>query len=245
MKKLLFLILFLSFSNCNGIVEGFYEESNAGFNFQDFTKYVFSNLKEFNYQGGLYDEDNQVSVLDKTVGISQGTFSKTIKSVDLQNLSQNYNNNEKWMSDQTPETEFPNQNKTKDYVYPFVQKVTVNPNDKICVFGDIHGSIHSLLRNLLRLIALGYIDKDLKIKGDNFKIVFLGDLINRGSYSTEVLYLFLNLLKINPGNVHITRGNHEEYYMPTIFRLQHEIDLLYVNNPDKEDIVAKIRSILD
>jgi len=39
----------------------------------------------------------------------------------------------------------------------YVERIRLAPESKICFMGDIHGSLHSLLRNLLRLVALGYL----------------------------------------------------------------------------------------
>ena len=57
---------------------------------------------------------------------------------------------------------------------PFVEKVSVGARQRIIFIGDIHGSAHSLLRNLLRLQAEGILDDNFKLI-DNYYLLFTGD----------------------------------------------------------------------
>ncbi len=93
----------------------------------------------------------------------------------------------------------------------YVQKVVLPEGSDVCFFGDYHGSIHSCIRNLWRLVASGHLDTDFRIIKDNFYIVGLGDYVDRGWFSLEVVYTLL-LLKLAPGNwdkVFLLKGNHE------------------------------------
>ena len=91
----------------------------------------------------------------------------------------------------------------------------MNTNKKIIVIGDIHGSFHSFFRIILRFYIKGIIKKDFELD-NNYKIIFLGNVIDIGYYSIEVLYIILRLMKKNnlrDGgilNVILIRGNHEE-----------------------------------
>lgn len=67
------------------------------------------------------------------------------------------------------------------------------------VIGDIHGRAH-LLEQLIR-------DVPWDIKND--KIVFLGDLIDRGKDSPGVVDRVIQLAEANP-NIVVLRGNHEQ-----------------------------------
>tara|TARA_B110000879_G_C11149726_1_gene504040 strand:+ start:424 stop:2178 length:1755 start_codon:yes stop_codon:yes gene_type:complete len=90
----------------------------------------------------------------------------------------------------------------------FVQKVKIdNPNSKIHFIGDIHSSFHSL-GNILRDMRESFIGETMKLKSDHY-IFFTGDLLDRGPYSLEVLWCALNLKQINPTQVYIVKGNHE------------------------------------
>ncbi len=67
------------------------------------------------------------------------------------------------------------------------------------VVGDIHGD-----SNLLYLIVDLFLKKDL---ADH--LVFLGDIVDRGSHSIACINLLFTLLIKYPKKIHIVRGNHE------------------------------------
>ncbi|MFH0898646.1 MAG: metallophosphoesterase family protein, partial [bacterium] len=102
---------------------------------------------------------------------------------------------------------------------PYAQKLCLNnPEDEICLIGDLHGSLHALLVTLLNLAfdPKKYINNNFSLK-NNFYLVFLGDYIDRGHYGTEVWFTLM-LLKLAPGNwdkVILIRGNHENRDMAT------------------------------
>ncbi len=108
--------------------------------------------------------------------------------------------------------------------YPFVQKhTTLNENAKFACIGDLHGSLHSLLRILLNLYGRGYLNNDLEIVDNNFYLIFTGDLIDRGRHGTEVVYLTLLLKCLNPHNVFVLRGNHESSHAAYQYGFSNEI----------------------
>ena len=78
--------------------------------------------------------------------------------------------------------------------------ININTNgDKLLIASDIHGDFNSL-----SLVIDEFLNDP-----DNTKLLFLGDYVDRGNYSVEVLYT-LALLKIcYPGRVFLLRGNHE------------------------------------
>ncbi|KKQ48886.1 MAG: Serine/threonine-protein phosphatase [candidate division TM6 bacterium GW2011_GWF2_38_10] len=78
----------------------------------------------------------------------------------------------------------------------------------IIAMGDYHGSLHSLLRNVMRLRYLGLMDKHFRLNPD-VKLVFLGDIGGRGFYSFELWTFILALMLCNPNNIIVLQGNHE------------------------------------
>lgn len=92
----------------------------------------------------------------------------------------------------------------------YVQRLMIAPGSKIYFFGDLHGSIHAFIRDLIALIKNGVIDRELRLINPNTYIVFLGDLADYGRFGVDVLYLVAQLRIANPERVIICRGNHED-----------------------------------
>ena len=92
------------------------------------------------------------------------------------------------------------------------EKNLLDLQDPISIVGDIHGQYYDLLRIL-------------EIGGDpnNTSYLFLGDYVDRGVFSVEVI-LLLYALKINhPKTIHILRGNHECRHLTSHFNFRQEV----------------------
>lgn len=93
---------------------------------------------------------------------------------------------------------------------------------KIFAVSDIHGRFDTLLA-LLR--GNGIIDDDLRWTWDTGHLVFVGDIFDRGSKMTEVLWFIYRLEKEARkagGNVHLILGNHELLVLRNDIRYVHE-----------------------
>ncbi|KKQ49994.1 MAG: Serine/threonine-protein phosphatase [candidate division TM6 bacterium GW2011_GWF2_38_10] len=103
-----------------------------------------------------------------------------------------------------------------DVKHPHVTVLRIGNESKVCFIGDLHGSLHSLLRSLWRLVALGYLDDQFKIIKKDFYMVFTGDYVDRGRFSIEVLYTLLRLKCVNWEQVYLIRGNHEKIFLDMV-----------------------------
>ena len=84
------------------------------------------------------------------------------------------------------------------------------------IIGDIHGNLHDLIRILSKI-------KDLETSN----LLFLGDYIDRGDYSIEVLALLFSLYIKSPNKVFLLRGNHEFLNLQEDSNLKNEIAQSY------------------
>jgi serine/threonine-protein phosphatase 2B catalytic subunit len=78
--------------------------------------------------------------------------------------------------------------------------------------GDIHGQFYDLVH---------MIEKSGDPKKTNY--VFLGDYVDRGIYSIEVMMLLMAMKVANPNNVYLLRGNHESRSMTEYFTFREEV----------------------
>ncbi|MGK0189904.1 MAG: hypothetical protein ACI9R3_005723 [Verrucomicrobiales bacterium] len=95
---------------------------------------------------------------------------------------------------------------------PFAQKLTLNSASTVIFNGDLHGDIRSLVRTLGSLQERGVLE-GFELADPDTHLVFLGDYTDRGSYGVEVIATLLRLKLANPGNVWLSRGNHEDFQL--------------------------------
>jgi serine/threonine protein phosphatase 1 len=81
----------------------------------------------------------------------------------------------------------------------------VNPKHRVYAVGDLHGR-YDLLREMLKRIVEDFEDRR---DGRQLKVVFLGDYIDRGDHSREVLETLMKLASGMHLDVVALRGNHE------------------------------------
>ena len=94
------------------------------------------------------------------------------------------------------------------------QPTLVEVNKSVNIVGDLHGSIF----DLLRILKLGTPDENY---------LFLGDYVDRGSYSVEVITLLFALAVTHPEQYTLIRGNHEFSAICSIWGFKESVMELY------------------
>ena len=118
----------------------------------------------------------------------------------------------------------------------YIRQVTVRNNNKIICIGDVHGSIHSFIRLLFRFHKYGILDINTLTINEPYKIIFLGDVVDRGLWGVEISVTLIKLLVLNPGKMYWNSGNHEEKQINIRDGFKYEIDKKYANDKDNANI---------
>ena len=116
--------------------------------------------------------------------------------------------------------------------HSYVQKIDVTSEEKIVMMGDIHGSFHTFMRLLYRYHLYGILDIETMIIANGYKIVFLGDVIDRGNYSIEIIFIIFILISVNnlhfddpqKWKIYYIRGNHEELSTSSDYGFKKELE---------------------
>lgn len=102
----------------------------------------------------------------------------------------------------------------------------------IKVYGDIHGQFVDLMRLFARYKAPTDQDGgDI----DSMDYLFLGDYVDRGSFSLEVVCLLFALKVKYPKQIHLIRGNHEDPTINAIYGFRDECRRRLHEEPDDPD----------
>ena len=102
-------------------------------------------------------------------------------------------------------------------------------NDPITVVGDIHGQFH----DMLKLLSVGG-------EPENTKYLFLGDFVDRGCFSLEVMLLVMALKVRFATTIFVLRGNHECRQMTSSFNFRTEILTKY-----DQEVYAMFMDLMD
>lgn len=108
---------------------------------------------------------------------------------------------------------------------PFVERKVFPPKSRVAIWGDLHGSDCSLARTLI------HFKDELKCIKDNFVLepdcymAFLGDFGDRGPNGMEVYFILMLLKRMNPSQVFLVRGNHEDARLIEFYGFIRELEL--------------------
>jgi Leucine-rich repeat (LRR) protein len=103
--------------------------------------------------------------------------------------------------------------------------------ENLVVIGDLHGDFFTLEKILEKIDFLNY------LKNESNLLIFLGDYIDRGKYSLEVLLFLCRLKNSYPNNVFMLRGNHEshnhfpfssyDFYLKLLDKFEKSTEIIY------------------
>ncbi len=207
-----------------------------------FTKRAFEKLREF----GVYSPDNkpvadhifELDDFEQILDMFVWSFSKADDFLDKI----------RWVDLAAPLKELLADISGCQLRHPYAQKKDCAPESYCVVLGDIHGSLHSFVRILWRLIIGGFMNENLVIIDPNGYMIFTGDLVDRGHYSLEVLFLAMILKINNPDRVVILRGNHEDLNMGVgnnLYTVRQELYDKFQQAEGIERIIGKLACFYD
>ena len=158
------------------------------------------------------------------------TLDELIRTLEqcVQVYKKQLNNSTQWLDKQSLVAQYPQlfmlarrvntQDIASNFLFkPYAQRLLLPENSRIIFFGDLHGSVHSLMRDLLKLKQMGMLNDQFQLTERATHMVFLGDYTDRGIYGTECLYTLARLKIANPERVTLIRGNHEDYILQARF----------------------------
>ncbi|XP_063166813.1 serine/threonine-protein phosphatase with EF-hands 2 [Candoia aspera] len=106
---------------------------------------------------------------------------------------------------------------------PNITSISTCYSEEITVCGDLHGQIFDLF----------HIFYKNGLPSPQKSYVFNGDFVDRGKHSIEILIILFVLLLIYPKEVHLNRGNHEDYMINFRYGFTKEITHKYKDHANR------------
>uniref|UniRef100_A0A670ZUR9 Serine/threonine-protein phosphatase n=1 Tax=Pseudonaja textilis TaxID=8673 RepID=A0A670ZUR9_PSETE len=103
---------------------------------------------------------------------------------------------------------------------PNINRISTCYSEEITVCGDLHGQIF----DLFHIFYKNGLPSPQKL------YVFNGDFVDRGTHSIEILIIIFIFLLIYPKEVHLNRGNHEDYMINFRYGIQNICRSIEVHN---------------
>lgn len=127
----------------------------------------------------------------------------------------------------------------------YVLKRIIPVNSEVIFLGDYHSSLHALVDSLFDLKSKGYFN-DYWVLKRNCYLVCTGDMVDRGPYGVEIIYL-LHLLFLNNNKesyrFFILNGNHEEKDIYTHYGLKTEIKHQFKTEDSRESFMRLLTKL--
>ncbi|NXY68860.1 PPE1 phosphatase, partial [Glareola pratincola] len=116
---------------------------------------------------------------------------------------------------------------------PNITHLSTSYSKEITVCGDLHGNLDDLL---LIFYKNG-------LPSEQNRYVFNGDFVDRGQNSMEILIILFAFLLIYPNDLHLNRGNHEDYIMNLRHCQKKDIIEEYVLQDHGKQILCLLRDV--
>ena len=97
--------------------------------------------------------------------------------------------------------------------------VVTELDGRVMIVGDIHGNIYDLIR------VISFFKKS-----EMSHILFLGDYVDRGEFSVDVITILFSLINLFPETYHLIRGNHEFRTVNSKYGFAGECQLVFGND---------------
>ena len=110
---------------------------------------------------------------------------------------------------------------------PFALKVAIKSGGSGYFWGDIHGDVKALVASFKKLKDKGVINDAFEIIQPDTYFFFLGDMVDRGMYQIDALWLIINFAFKNLGKVFLIRGNHEDLRLSNDYGFNDQLKELY------------------
>ncbi|XP_049690837.1 serine/threonine-protein phosphatase with EF-hands 1 isoform X1 [Accipiter gentilis] len=114
---------------------------------------------------------------------------------------------------------------------PNITHLSTSYSKEITVCGDLHGNLDDLL---LIFYKNG-------LPSEQNRYVFNGDFVDRGKNSMEILIILFAFLLIYPNDLHLNRGNHEDYIMNLRYGFTKEVSKKYKDHG--QQILCLLRDV--
>ncbi|XP_015685500.1 serine/threonine-protein phosphatase with EF-hands 2-like, partial [Protobothrops mucrosquamatus] len=114
---------------------------------------------------------------------------------------------------------------------PNINRISTCYSEEITVCGDLHGQIF----DLFHIFYKNGLPSPQKL------YVFNGDFVDRGKHSIEILIILFVFLLIYPKEVHLNRGNHEDYMINFRYGFTKEVTRKYKDHANR--LLAVIKNV--